>query len=364
MDEDECPDLISGKVPVTILTGFLGSGKTTLLHYILTEQHNLKIAVIVNEFEFGKSIEKGLTLKSSEKSDDEWLELNNGCMCCTAQSQAVMALEKLMMRKGSFDLILIETSGLADPGPIAANFWQDDALCAMLQLSGIVAVVDSKNISKYLADNDIRTEVSRQLLMADRLILNKTDLVSAEELQSISAELSTWNSTATQLQSSFCKLSPEILKQLLFINTTNDASILATLPEHRHSTITSIAIEINHATVASSVAVDFLCRDLLYDETQPFEVVRCKAAIWSRDGNAAAAQADATDDNEKEKSSAASSTAGLRLLQLQSIGEMFDVREMEAITVPRQCNRFLVLGRNLNEAIVRGVIEKHFQLDA
>jgi G3E family GTPase len=355
MSDDECPELVSGKVPVTILTGFLGSGKTTLLHYILTEQHNLKIAVIVNEFEFGKSIEKGLTLKSSEKSDDEWLELNNGCMCCTAQSQAVMALEKLMMRKGSFDLILIETSGLADPGPIAANFWQDDALCAMLQLSGIVAVVDSKNISKYLADTDVQTEVSRQLLMADRIVLNKTDLVSADELNAVSAELATWNGTASQLHTSFCKLSPDVLKQLLFINTTNDASILQTLPAHRHSTITSVAIEVNNASVASSIAVDFLCRDLLYDESQPFEVVRCKAAIWSRDG---AARANPDDEE------GASGSTTLRVLQLQSIGEMFDVRAMECATVPLRCNRFLVLGRNLDEALIRRVIEKHFEFVA
>lgn len=348
--DDDCPELVSAKVPVTILTGFLGSGKTTLLHYILTEQHNLKIAVIVNEFEFGKSIEKGLTLKSSEKSDDEWLELNNGCMCCTAQSQAVLALEKLMMRKGSFDLILIETSGLADPGPIAANFWQDDALCAILQLSGIVAVVDSKNILKYLADEDVKAEVSRQLLMADRIVLNKTDLVSGEELAAVSKELTTWNSTATQLQSSFCQLSPTLLKELLFINTTNDASILATLPEHRHSGISSVAIEIAGASVASTLAVDFLCRDLLYDEKQPFEVVRCKAAIWSRDGKRP--RADLNDGDPADSNA-------LRVLQLQSIGEMFDVREMEAATVPPLCNRFLILGRNLDESVLRTLIEKH-----
>jgi G3E family GTPase len=337
MADDECPELVSARVPVTILTGFLGSGKTTLLHYILTEQHHLKIAVIVNEFEFGKSIEKGLTLKSSEKSEDEWLELNNGCMCCTAQSQAVQALEKLMMRNGSFDLILIETSGLADPGPIAANFWQDDALCAILQLSGIVAVVDSKNISKYLADTDIKTEVSRQILMADRIVLNKTDLVSDEELTAVSQELASWNDTASQLRTSFCQLSPELLRELLFINTTHDASLLEQLPEHRHSTITSVAIEIANASVASAVSVDFLCRDLLYDESQPFEVVRCKAAIWSRDGPGGSP----------------------RVLQLQSIGEMFDVRQMEVATVPNFCNRFLILGRNLDEGSIRGILHKH-----
>ncbi|KAG8338924.1 hypothetical protein TRVL_10249 [Trypanosoma vivax] len=121
MSDDECPELVSARVPVTILTGFLGSGKTTLLHYVLSAEHSLRIAVIVNEFEFGKSIEKGLTLKSSQKPDDEWLELNNGCMCCTAQTQTVKALEGLMQSKGTFDLVLVETSGLADPAPVAGH---------------------------------------------------------------------------------------------------------------------------------------------------------------------------------------------------------------------------------------------------
>lgn len=335
-EDDDCPELIDAKVPVTILTGFLGSGKTTLLHYILTEQHNLKIAVIVNEFEFGKSIEKGLTMKSSEKTDDEWLELNNGCMCCTAQSQAVQALEKLMMRKGAFDLILIETSGLADPAPIAATFWQDDALCAILQLSGIVTLVDAKNIERYLHDDDVKNEVSRQLLLADRIVVNKADLVSEKELDAVATTVAALNPTAVQVRSSFCTLSPTVLKELLFINTTHDISILSRLPEHRHSSITSVAIEIEGRYVTSQQAVDFLCKDILYDEGASFEVVRCKAAIWCRSGGE------------------------VSLLQLQSIGEMFDVRTMLGHTVPLYVNRFLVLGRGLDEAVIRTALMRHF----
>ncbi|KAH8617847.1 CobW HypB UreG nucleotide binding domain [Trypanosoma vivax] len=150
MSDDECPELVSARVPVTILTGFLGSCKMTLLHYVLSAEHSLRIAVIVNEFEFGKSIEKGLTLKSSQKPDDEWLELNNGCMCCTAQTQTVKALEGLMQSKGTFDLVLVETSGLADPSPVAAMFWQDESLCGSLYLSSNITVVDAKNSASIL----------------------------------------------------------------------------------------------------------------------------------------------------------------------------------------------------------------------
>lgn len=333
--DDDCPELVSAKVPVTILTGFLGSGKTTLLHNVLTEEHHLKIAVIVNEFEFGKSIEKGLTLRSSEKSEDEWVELSNGCMCCTAQDQAVLALEKLMMRKGSFDLILVETSGLADPAPIAANFWQDDALCALLYLSGIVAVVDAKNIRRYLTDSDVSNEVTRQLLLADRIVLNKTDLVPEDELTEVAASITELNHTAHQIRSSFCKLSHEQLRDILFVDTTNTTDMLATLPDHRHSTITSISIELPGAVTAAQ-QVDFLCRELLYHEGLPFEVVRCKAAIWC----------------------SASTSAPPLLLQLQSIGELFDVREMDGHSVPPGCNRFLILGRNLNKEWLESIIRK------
>ena len=209
MSDDECPTLVSAKVPVTILTGFLGSGKTTLLHYILTVQHGLKIAVIVNEFEFGKSIEKGLTLKSSQKADDEWLELDNGCMCCTSQSQTVLALENLMRKKSTFDLVLVETSGMADPGPIAAMFWQDDALCGMLYLSGIVTLVDAKHIHRHLVAPDTKNEALRQILACDKIVLNKVDLVTKDELEATRALLREINPAAEIITSSYSKVDPD-----------------------------------------------------------------------------------------------------------------------------------------------------------
>lgn len=335
MSDDECPELVDGRVPVTLLTGFLGSGKTTLLHYVLSAEHQLKIAVIVNEFEFGKTIEKGLTLKSSEKSDDEWLELKNGCMCCTAKSQTVSALESLMRRKGTFDLILVETSGLADPGPIAATFWQDSAVDGVLYLSGIVTVVDAVNIRRYLADPDVSAEAARQILMADRIILNKCDVATEEQQEASLAAVREINPVSEVVRSSHSRVGN--LRDILFVDTTRTLEGLEHI-DHR-TTITAVPLEFFSGDAAAPLAltsradVDDICRELLYrgENEGGFEVVRCKAALWCRDAEG----------------------AGLVLLQLQSIGDMFDVTPMEGQSVPFGCSRALVLGKRLDEEKLR-----------
>ncbi|KAK7196156.1 CobW/HypB/UreG, nucleotide-binding domain containing protein [Novymonas esmeraldas] len=339
-DEDECPELISARVPVTVLTGFLGSGKTTLLHYILSANHDMRIAVIVNEFEFGKTIEKGLTLKSSEKPDDEWLELNNGCMCCTAQTQTVKALESLMQRKGTFDLILVETSGLADPGPIASMFWQDAALCGALYLSGIVTLVDSVNICKYLKDDDVSQEAVRQILIADKVVLNKCDIASAAQQAAALAAVQAINPVAAVINSDHSRV-PN-LREILLIDTTRTAPELEHLHEHHQSSITAVSLEFADAeqglAVGSQRDVDAICTDLLYrSEECGFEVVRCKAAIWRYE------------------------SGQYSLLQLQSIGELFDVTPMEGQSVPFCCTRALVLGKRLDEAKLRAVFAKYLK---
>lgn len=338
--DDECPELITARVPVTVLTGFLGSGKTTLLHYILSANHSMRIAVIVNEFEFGKTIEKGLTLKSSEKPDDEWLELNNGCMCCTAQTQTVTALESLMQRKGTFDLILVETSGLADPGPIAAMFWQDAALCGSLYLSGIVTLVDSVNICRYLKDGDVQQEAVRQILMADKVVLNKCDIATPSQQADAMATVHDINPIATVIHSDHSRV-PN-LREILLINTTREAPELAHLHDHHHSSITAVSLEFfdpdRALAVASQRDVDAICADLLYrGEEYGFEVVRCKAAIWRCEGGQ------------------------YSLLQLQSIGELFDVTPMAGQSVPFGCSRALVLGKRLEEEKLRAIFDKYLK---
>uniref|UniRef100_A0A673MQ87 COBW domain-containing protein 2-like n=1 Tax=Sinocyclocheilus rhinocerous TaxID=307959 RepID=A0A673MQ87_9TELE len=152
-EEDECPELVPIKekqtgptvqIPVTIITGYLGAGKTTLLNYILTEQHNKRIAVILNEFGEGSALEKSLAVSQAGELYEEWLELRNGCLCCSVKDNGLKAIENLMEKKGKFDYILLETTGLADPGAVASMFWVDAELGSDVYLDGIVTVIDAK----------------------------------------------------------------------------------------------------------------------------------------------------------------------------------------------------------------------------
>ncbi|XP_071952157.1 zinc-regulated GTPase metalloprotein activator 1-like isoform X2 [Antedon mediterranea] len=153
--EDEIPELVEAvnKIPVSIITGYLGAGKTTLLNYILTEQHNKKIAVILNEFGEGSAVEKSMSVGQSGELYEEWLELRNGCLCCSVKDTGINAIENLMKKKGKFDYVLLETTGLADPGPIASIFWLDDGLGSELYLDGIITVVDAKYGLKNLKED-------------------------------------------------------------------------------------------------------------------------------------------------------------------------------------------------------------------
>uniref|UniRef100_A0A3Q4HJW4 COBW domain containing n=1 Tax=Neolamprologus brichardi TaxID=32507 RepID=A0A3Q4HJW4_NEOBR len=151
--DDDCPELVPidtqpgppvGQIPVTIITGYLGAGKTTLLNYILTEQHNKRIAVILNEFGEGSALEKSLAVSQAGELYEEWLELRNGCLCCSVKDNGLKAIENLMEKKGKFDYILLETTGLADPGAVASMFWVDAELGSDIYLDGIVTVIDAK----------------------------------------------------------------------------------------------------------------------------------------------------------------------------------------------------------------------------
>ena len=205
-DEDSVPELVPcdsaieyGCVPVTIITGFLGSGKTTLLNYILTEQHGKKIAVILNEFGEGDAMEKSLSVGQSGALYEEWLELRNGCMCCSVKDNSVKAIEELMNRKGRFDYIMLETTGLADPGPIASLFWLDEELGSDVYLDGIIDVVDAKYFLRHATEEKqggLVNETLRQVALADVLIINKLDLVSAEELGLVRSAVHKVNSVA------------------------------------------------------------------------------------------------------------------------------------------------------------------------
>jgi G3E family GTPase len=164
----------SGRVPVTILTGFLGAGKTTLLNRILSEQHGRRIAVVENEFgEIG--IDNALVINA----DEEIFEMNNGCICCTVRGDLIRILGNLMRRRDKFDAILIETTGLADPAPVAQTFFVDEEIGSQLRLDAVITVVDAKHVHLHIDESD---EVKEQIAFADVILLNKADLVSESEL--------------------------------------------------------------------------------------------------------------------------------------------------------------------------------------
>ena len=180
------------QIPVTVLTGYLGAGKTTLLNRILSEDHGKRYAVIVNEFgEIG--IDNDLVVGA----DEEVFEMNNGCVCCTVRGDLIRVLQGLMKRQASaargFDAIIIETTGLADPGPVAQTFFVDDDVKAKTRLDSVTTVVDARHVLESLADS---REAREQIAFADQIVLNKTDLVSPDELAQVESRLRRLNPLA------------------------------------------------------------------------------------------------------------------------------------------------------------------------
>ncbi|XP_072695378.1 zinc-regulated GTPase metalloprotein activator 1B isoform X13 [Canis lupus baileyi] len=223
--EEDCPELVpietklreeeeksgpGAKIPVTIITGYLGAGKTTLLNYILTEQHSKRVAVILNEFGEGSAVEKSLAVSQGGELYEEWLELRNGCLCCSVKDNGLRAIENLMQKKGKFDYILLETTGLADPGAVASMFWVDAELGVDIYLDGIITVVDSKYGLKHLEEekpDGLINEASRSINGLGKILetqrsrvdlSNVLDLHAFDSLSGISLQKKLQHVPATQ----------------------------------------------------------------------------------------------------------------------------------------------------------------------
>ena len=240
-------------IPVSILTGFLGAGKTTLLNHILREQSEYKFAVIVNEI--GKV---GIDGALVENQRDEVVELSNGCICCTVRKDLVLGVQKLIKR-GGFDYLLIETTGIADPGPVAQTFVNIPALQQFVQLDGIITVVDAEQIIRQRKETDV---ADAQIALADTILLNKTDLVDDNQLKQVTQRIRTINPHCAIIRSQHGKVN---LKLLLDVHAFDVDQKLAVDPGFLDELRTDRA----HVDIESCA----------YEFDRPFDVTKFEAFV-------------------------------------------------------------------------------------
>ncbi|KAM4638172.1 zinc-regulated GTPase metalloprotein activator 1A-like isoform 5-T5 [Amazona ochrocephala] len=315
MEDEDCPDLVpidaggegetesscSRKIPVTIITGYLGAGKTTLLNYILTEQHDKRIAVILNEFGEGSALEKSLAISQRGELYEEWLELRNGCLCCSVKfvssyrDSGVKAIENLMQRRGKFDYILLETTGLADPGAVASMFWVDSELGSDIYLDGIVSVVDAKHGLQHLTEEKpegLVNEASRQVALADLIIINKTDLVSEEELNKVRMCVRSINGLGKILETQRSRVDLSNVLDLHAFDSLSGISLqkklehLKTAHAHLDKGIITVTFEVPGNIKEENL--NLFIQDLLWEKNMKdktghtMDIIRLKAETWIR----------------------------------------------------------------------------------
>ncbi|PNS21718.1 COBW domain-containing protein 1 [Sphaceloma murrayae] len=389
-DDDEIPDLVTAetgqlavdgvtaeveelkvsKVPITIITGYLGSGKTTLMNYILNERHGKKIAVILNEFGDSADIEKSLTVSKDGQSVEEWLELANGCLCCTVKDTGVQAIESLMEKSGSFDYVLLETTGLADPGNLAPLFWVDDGLGSSIYLDGVVTLVDAKNILRCL-DEPLTEELPSdgqedghvhkgpllstahlQISHADVIVLNKADLVTQADLAQVRERVESINALAKIHVTDHSKV-PQLEGVILDLHAYDDideAQLEFGSKGHSHldPSIQTIALKVPVLDMTGLERLDMWLRSLLWE----------KLELAHPEANEEAGEKGtrARSDIHRVKGRIAMSDGSVKMLQ--GVREVFEVLDGEWEGRPGDHGKIILIGRNIDASRIQTSLDR------
>lgn len=331
----------SSAVGVTVITGYLGAGKSTLVNYVLNTQHGKRIAVILNEFGEEIGVERAMINEGEGGAlVEEWVELANGCICCTVKHSLVQALEQLVQRKERLDHILLETTGLANPAPLASVLWLDDQLESDVKLDSIITVADAKNLRYQLQrhqESSSFPEAYSQIAFADVVILNKIDLISSEDPTSTIAELEEEilkiNSLVKIIHSVRCQV--DVSKILNCRAYEASATHLEALLEENRSLTTSDLHDNGVRTLCFSepnhVDVDKVrswLEEILWDKKYDMDVYRCKGVLRVKNSD--------------------------QLHTLQAVREIYEiVPSRKWRKEENQMNKIVFIGQSLNEEILR-----------
>uniref|UniRef100_A0A0A9GAA8 CobW C-terminal domain-containing protein n=1 Tax=Arundo donax TaxID=35708 RepID=A0A0A9GAA8_ARUDO len=357
-DDDDCPPLAVELLPqepspaasaysaatpgaspvgVTVITGYLGAGKSTLVNYILNEQHGKRIAVILNEFGEEIGVERAMINEGQGGAlVEEWVELANGCVCCTVKHSLVQALEQLVQRKERMDHILLETTGLADPAPLVSILWLDDQLESSIRLDSIITVIDAKNFRLQIDEHKNSSsfpEAFHQIAFADVVILNKIDLVKGG-LEDLERHIYDVNALVTVVQSVRCQVDlNEVFNRQAY--GAKNSSHLQELLDYSKSVPPSLRHDNNISTLCIQEQdpvylpkVESWLEDLLWEKKSSMDIYRCKGILHIHDSD--------------------------QVHTLQAVREIYEVvPAREWSETESRVNKIVFIGRNLDIDVLR-----------